>query len=109
MAGGGALCGDYGMDGGDVLSHTQGPWIAGNWGVKFFDVIVGPNGEHIGYANPSDGDEKYPAADNARLMAAAPDLLESLRTLIHDYELPLGDDHPVMTAALAAIAKAEGR
>lgn len=53
---------------------------------------------------------KNPKAD-ANLAAAAPDLLvalkastEKLRTLLF-----AGDDHPLVAASIAAIAKAEGR
>ena len=52
---------------------------------------------------------------NARLIAAAPELLQALRDLVDDYEAILGDGLTAETApaelrtARAAIAKAEGR
>lgn len=66
------------------VAHTPGPWkVDGRAGIYQHD-IVGPNGEDIGYANPSDGADEsteYPVDANARLMAAAPDLLDVLKQI----------------------------
>ena len=65
-------------------THTPGPWAMSrdSWGG--YD-IVGPRGEDIGYANSNNGadepPEQYPVQANARLMAAAPDLLVSLQEM----------------------------
>lgn len=59
----------------------------------------------------------FEAAANSRLIAAAPDLLEALRTLLPmveewhaEFPRDVGDkEAPAIAAAHAAIAKAEGR
>lgn len=48
------------------------------------------------------------ADDNARLIAAAPDLLAALEALHHRYVLAIGNEGPEAIAARAAIAKAKG-
>ena len=95
-------------------THTPGPWRVrgGAASVYAFD-IVGPKGEDIGYANQSDGaddPEVYPDGANARLMAAAPDLLAACRAFL---AADPGEGYsPLEEAAIdlmrAAIAKAEG-
>jgi hypothetical protein len=64
------------------------------------------------YASQYDGDRhtrenpNYDLAKaNAHLIAAAPDLLEALKGLVNEFGLVKG---PLIRAALAAIAKAEG-
>jgi hypothetical protein len=51
------------------------------------------------------------AKENARLIAAAPDLLEALKASNEKLQalLFVGDGHPLVKANLGAIAKAEGR
>ena len=45
---------------------------------------------------------------NARLIAAAPELLEALGEMVNEAQ-PLGIERPAYKAALAAITRAEGR
>jgi hypothetical protein len=55
------------------MTHTPGPWFAHNIG-------LGPNGEGpFTYPLGTDPDK---AAANARLIAAAPDMLEALENII---------------------------
>lgn len=95
--------------------HTPGPWFAGlephcpdlvhtapekgYWAGK----LVG-----VGKAQP-DGDFEEACA-NARLISAAPELLEALQTLVADVRrYAVYPSHSVeMKLALAAIAKARG-
>ena len=84
------------------MAHTHGPW-------KRFDT---PDYAEI---HPKGGCLPSPIAlvgkpDDADLIAAAPDLLEALkasndklRSVVFD-----GDDHPLVAANNAAIAKATG-
>ncbi len=91
------------------MSHTPGPWIVNahrTQGSAF--VITTPL------------DNWVPASDdaaNARLIAAAPELLAALKALAADYKAGAdsgdsgqwsADDQPVYQAAMVAIAKAEG-
>jgi hypothetical protein len=89
-----------------AAKHTPGPW---HWWKAEIDgkpvdddrhvtTLDGPNGNSIVYH-----DAQWRVSDaNARLIAAAPDLLEALRDLLRDNGLNARD------AALAAIAKATG-
>ena len=92
-------------------THTQGPWHVGAGNGE--GSIFADNGRtrlEIG------GTTLYPIARmgkgwneeedeaNARLIAAAPEMLEALRNLTH----PMASDEDLQQA-LAVIAKAEGR
>jgi hypothetical protein len=91
--------------------HTPGPWVWGYYGMNDEWVRTG-DGEAVvpvGY-NQSEREA------NARLIAAAPELLAALKRAIEvlDAEgITYGncDDEPldVLNAARAAIAKAEGK
>ncbi len=88
------------------MKHTPGPWKA-HFEEAYF--VTGPDlgrvammmnlkGKH-GLAGRRSGEE---SAANCRLIAAAPDLLEALRSMLED------DDHDeAKRKARAAIAKAE--
>jgi hypothetical protein len=94
------------------MSHTPGPWKA-----LLYDesVYVTASDCHI-YSIDGKGKGYHPETikmwhDNARLIAAAPDLLHALNELMNLEELDMGDDsllpedHP-KTLAYNAIAKA---
>lgn len=96
--------------------HTPGPWALGQPGAEQFEGVLVPDGKRVIWA--PDGMEVALARDrggetraNARLVAAAPELLEALRELLDR----LYDPTPCAwkasahySAARAAIAKAEG-
>ncbi len=96
-----------------MIKHTPGPWhIEGQ-------DIVDDNRLWLITRTISTDDEAIAAVDeaNARLIAAAPDLLAALKQLVTDYGDCLMSDVPgptdadglaVFAAARAAIAKAEG-
>lgn len=103
-----------------MSKHTPGPWevqpVAEDGKERGQAFIVGANlGGLVGVALP--WPTEYDTGDfsrvlaNARLIAAAPDLLEALKKLLRD-EAVLDDDDPQLGAsrvqARAAIAKAEG-
>ena len=86
-----------------------GPWRVASFGLYGFE-LVGPKGEKLGCINGSDGaddPEFYPAKANARLIAAAPDLLVAAKAALNDrmYKHWPG----IADLLIAAIAKAEGR
>jgi hypothetical protein len=104
--------------------HTPGPWRwHGHYLMQDVPGIDNPYSTPAGYPIADDGsagDEYSPTIDtdgpNARLIAAAPELLASLKTLVdavEDHDNPvdqgLAAHHDSMQAARAAIAKAEGR
>jgi hypothetical protein len=113
------------------MSHTPGPWQVGELNGKYYGTdVLTESGELIVYrlgssdtapserATPNGYDGHYERAEtlaNARLIAAAPDLLAALKALVAGVERddnPLDEGHfqdsPEMEDARAAIAKAEG-
>jgi hypothetical protein len=101
------------------FKHTPGPWIGA--GPSFGDPLPHYTTEILVEEENEDGDntpicslpfESFDTENeaNARLIAAAPDLLDALDTLCNRIELegatPL--DWPAYTQARAAIAKAVG-
>ena len=88
--------------------HTPGPWM--------FDATLKGDGSFGGsYIVSNNAKKTWPLAevyreDNARLIAAAPDLLEALKALVADLKPYMGqgrmDDK--IRNAIAAIAKATG-
>ena len=83
--------------------HTKGPWIAvdRDTGDGVCQVIPASAGLRICTVTNSAHD-----ADNARLIAAAPELLEACRSLLALCEGGTGDALQRMDAARAAIEKA---
>lgn len=108
------------------MSHTQGPWSATNNSfthengeVADFYSITGPNCSHVCYMTEVD-EREGGLADDACLVAAAPDLLEALEELVplnlgmipanmpDDTVLPVDVTFGEIRRARAAIAKAKG-
>ena len=87
--------------------HTQGPWTYEQ--ISNNAYVIDENGSAVMlYRNP---DDEMKA--NARLIAAAPELLEALRGMValEEENLRSGDDIDVcfeLESARAAIAKAKG-
>jgi hypothetical protein len=95
--------------------HTPGPWIAvGLWVEHPNDNIADIctcNPEDVGQAHLGRSDSE--ACANARLIAAAPDLLQCLKWMVELYELKCLDENgfvsgPEHAASLMAIIKATG-
>ena len=95
------------------MTHTPGPWHVGHF--RNGCDIVGPHGEDIGYVNASDGADEptsYPVEANARLIAAAPDLLAAARLALEEMVQTVATRNSftdAVDALDAALAKAEGR
>lgn len=86
------------------MSYTQGPWTASPDGL----IHAGKNRLHI--AQTATIGMGHAAAANARLMAAAPDLIAALESL-NAAVIRAGYGNtamPELTQAWAAIAKATG-
>ena len=89
--------------------HTPGPWrVVDSWNDY---MVEGQNGEEIIW---QDGPHNTPTINkaNARLIAAAPDLLEALESMLQSFLITQSlDDYPIdapCNKARAAIAKAKG-
>ena len=87
-----------------TIKHTKGPWMAGvPSSIVGWPVVSAPADGRIIcnmlYTSPTDEE----VGANAALIAAAPEMLEALRTVRDTYL----DDTP--DVVVAAIAKAEGR
>lgn len=90
--------------------HTPGPWVA------WRDGAVGPTSKEedqsfgmllpVAYVEDSDWPESADA--NARLIAAAPELLEALTLLVAGIENSVSKTYIPLVRANAAIAKATG-
>lgn len=89
-----------------MSKHTPGPWTN--------DVMVSLTETHeaglnIGFLNTVNPQRRAEAQANARLIAAAPELLEALQAITDLYDTDEGcRSTPEYIAARAAIAKATG-
>jgi hypothetical protein len=87
-------------------THTKGPWKVGEDNLGY-PVVTHRNG---GICRIDDTDEGEANA-NARLIAAAPELLESCNEALHELRIRCGytgNEHCYQTLQ-AAIAAAEGK
>lgn len=111
-----------------MAQHTPGPWVADTenhqrWADQYARMVHGPDGKTPIAAgcdfNRTDRDEEANA--NARLIAAAPDLLWALESMLEEFGARLSDGKPIgytagsmqravgmIKAAEAAIDKARG-
>lgn len=80
-----------------MSTHTPGPWFTRH---NAKSATVGTASGCI-VAKTTDAD--------ARLIAAAPELLAALKENVRKYESADSDEPPYMERARAAIAKAEGK
>ena len=90
-----------------MSDFTQGPFSVAETRHKYDIVIRGPKNEPIALVLIA-GIAKKEGAANANLLAAAPDLLESLKALLERYVLAIGNEGIECLNARAAIAKATG-
>lgn len=97
------------------MSHTPGPWKAtGQW-IRQEQAAPGTWPRLIAFASDDENREPKPLREeseaNARIIAAAPDLLVALKALVDDCVGNFADcDYfgPNLERAAQAIAKAEG-
>jgi hypothetical protein len=89
------------------MSHTPGPWEVNHYrNYEGYSISAAKRGciAERWYPTELDEQENAEMADNARLIAAAPELLEALKGI-----LAITDrKHDVWDKAHAAIAKATG-
>jgi|HubBroStandDraft_4_1064222.scaffolds.fasta_scaffold01416_10 hypothetical protein len=92
-----------------MANHTPGPWELRkhNYG-NYRDAIgVFRVGSNTAIVDGVWGRNLTESDTNARLIAAAPDLLEALKLMLHTFGD--SDDRSVIESAAAAMFKAEGR
>ena len=90
-----------------MSKHTPGPWEWEGESSEYW-ALNGNNGQHEVIGTLLDGGMEV-SEEDARLITAAPDLLEALKYWLPD-ETKIPEGHgPAWYAAIAAIAKAEGK
>lgn len=95
-----------------MIKHTPGPWTVEHHGGPWH--IFGANDERVGtYSTsaPASTAEQWDVSQaNARLIAAAPELLAALESIVEDIHPNVGGTQGVIRkVAAAAIAKATGQ
>lgn len=98
------------------MSHTPGPWKWTECGIED-EVTLAPEGYPerpvsvvltLGWVSCGDGTRgEEPSPDDARLIAAAPELLDALEDLVERAE-DAGWHHELTETAREAIKKAKG-
>ena len=99
-----------------MSKHTPGPWVVVGRLTKYVEArLVGGLIQEVAACGPTMADEGYGQQQeaNARLIAAAPDLLEALQdvdALWMHHSVAHGDGKigPLHEKVIAAIAKATG-
>ncbi len=82
--------------------HTPGPWQIESGGARLINTQA-----HVISASDGLGPVAYSTGSNARLIAAAPDLLEALQRMVAAWGSGFDEgDSPSLDKARAAIAKA---
>lgn len=64
-----------------MKSPTPGPWTVGRYGMCSFEILA--SGTPVAICHPADNDEDAAECD-ARLIAAAPELLAFARAVVRD-------------------------
>ena len=102
-----------------MRKHTPGPWFAdasgGIWRRNPRDLYENGGGvagdrqlATVWKGWVKEGEIGYPLEANARLIAAAPDLLRACQDLLDRYKFVVGNEGVECYLARAAIAKATG-
>jgi hypothetical protein len=98
-----------GLEGARATSKALAPDNTGgfDWAIAKDGKVIAEAFEHVGYASDGITYDKQPAEANARLIAAAPELLAALEGIMvggNHLALLIGADHPPYTAEpLAAL------
>ena len=89
---------------GGMMKHTKGPWK--------INIDTGEYGVYHLYSPDIGGDEVFEREEideaNARLIAAAPELLDALRDLLYAATLPMKERREGWDSARALIKKVAG-
>jgi hypothetical protein len=90
-----------------MSKHTPGPWVAVSRTNAHIDIEAPKQHGYVARHVASTGHGNHEA--NARLITAAPELLEALRELLSETEDGIATCPLTRIRARAAIEKAEGR
>jgi len=92
------------------MSHTPGPWhVEDAFMVINSQCIQIAEAQQIDYDDLGELPSDEEVSANARLIAAAPDLLECVKELFMQMRREGSGHQQMLERALAAISKAEGR
>ena len=93
-----------------MSKHTPGPWPSNEYTTSVFVPLKAIDCERIGFSiGFVNGHREKEAAANARLIAAAPDLLSALNAMLTHMGMDEDEwNRPTFNQARAAIAKATG-
>lgn len=87
-----------------MTQHTPAPWKASQFGGS----ITGPDGKSICAISNNIKRDQAEKLANARLIAAAPELLKALKDLLDAQPSGCVDHYAIEAKARAAVAKATG-
>jgi hypothetical protein len=91
-----------------AAKHTPGPWFSPDrvHGTRYVEARIGGGMlQEVAACGPTEDPTQQAA--NARLISAAPELLDALKAFVHDI-VPNSNDDPLWVNARAAILKATG-
>lgn len=99
-----------------VAPHTRGPWAVEDPMEHELSIVEAGKPSYewkfiacVPYGGLNDGDFSRPVAEaNARLIAAAPELLAALQLIVDTYGFDSSTDSAIWKTAHAALAKATG-
>lgn len=98
------------ITGEETLLHTPGPWSCAQvWRGPETKVHAEVDGRRVALAEVFTMQSAGEKEANAKLIAAAPELLKALKALRERYVLTFGNSGIEAVNARAAITKAEGR
>lgn len=86
-----------------MSAATKGPWFAKSTATGFRIAALSIGGDNVAFT--ATGTDEQESEANARLIAAAPELLAALKLALHD----VPSEAPHRAVAESAIARAEGR
>lgn len=93
---------------GGPTGHTPGPWEVSEDDQNGQAVVSSPETEIATCWHHCVGSLEKEMRANARLIAAAPELLDACEALLERYRIMVAADGPECLQAIAAIAKARG-
>lgn len=91
------------------IKHTPAPWHVGDTNKNFDAIVYGADSLCIANCTKVRGRSIEEEDANAQLIAAAPELLEALKSLVNAHDTTCRSESIAITQARKAINKAEGK